>query len=425
MAKRPTEKNSNPKSSPKRTKESRKRIAERLKRPRRLSKEAKVRVKETRKLLKRGRKALDEQIVLKIRAALDSVIQARRSKEPRLVAESLEELEPLVEAHLARYRKGALREYSESIGLAVLFALMLRAFVVEAFQIPSESMVPTLLVGDHLFVNKFVYGVRIPFTRFDIINFSEPDRGDVVVFVFPLREVRTEWQMSLIMQQIEHEFMTGESRDFPQSLEEVGLGDEVDEWGTPYRFEPQAADSDPRYLLTSAGPDLSFGTSDDLTNLNTAIGPSEGGRRCVGDTIPDEERDYIKRVIGIPGDRVRIENNHLFVNDVRIEHDVIDLDPPARDSRYGMVVTQAIEQNEDVEYTIQYRGRMPDFEEITVREGHIFVMGDNRNNSSDSRCWGQVPIENVKGEALFIFWSSGSEDGFLHNRWERMLNGVD
>lgn len=425
MAKRPTEKTSNPRSSKKSTQESRKRIAQRLKRPRHLSKEAKIRVKEAQKLLKRGRKALDEPIVLEIRAAVDSVAQARRSKEPRQVAESLETLEPLVETHLARYRKGVFREYSESIGLAVLFALMLRAFVVEAFQIPSESMVPTLLVGDHLFVNKFVYGVRIPFTRFDIISFGEPDRGDVVVFVFPLNEVRTEWQMSLMMEQLEREYMNGESRDFPQSLDDVGLGDEVDEWGTAYRFEPQEGESEPRYLLISAGPDVSFGTSDDLNNLNTAIGPSAGDRRCVGETIPDEERDYIKRVIGVPGDRVRIENSHLFVNDVRIEHELFESDPPARDSRYGMLVSQAVEQIDDAEYTIQYRGRMPDFEEITVREDHIFVMGDNRNNSSDSRCWGQVPIENVKGEALFIFWSSGAEDGFLHNRWERMLNGVD
>jgi signal peptidase I len=88
-------------------------------------------------------------------------------------------------------------------------------------------------------------------------------------------------------------------------------------------------------------------------------------------------------------------------------------------------MVRAVERLGDAEYVVQYYGAVDDFEEITVRDGYIFVMGDNRDNSSDSRCWGQVPVENVKGEALFIFWSGGSEHGFLGNRWNRMLNGVE
>ena len=94
-------------------------------------------------------------------------------------------LDEVMDDHLSFARKSTLREYAESIGVAVAVALLLRAFVVEAFQIPSGSMIPTLEVGDHIFVSKFSYGLSIPFTDIKILQYSQPKRGDVIVFKFP------------------------------------------------------------------------------------------------------------------------------------------------------------------------------------------------------------------------------------------------
>src|SRR5262249_56244417 len=111
----------------------------------------------------------------------------------RNTAEVLERMRKAIAAldegmdeHLGFARKSTMREYSESIGVAVAIALLLRAFVVEAFQIPSGSMIPTLEVGDHIFVSKFAYGIGIPFTDRKILQVTHPKRGDVIVFKFPM-----------------------------------------------------------------------------------------------------------------------------------------------------------------------------------------------------------------------------------------------
>ena len=85
-------------------------------------------------------------------------------------------------------KKGTVREYVESLGLAILVALTIRAFGIEAFKIPSGSMIPTLSIGDHIFVNKFIYGLRIPFTKYKFIKVHEPKRGEVIVFIYPVDE---------------------------------------------------------------------------------------------------------------------------------------------------------------------------------------------------------------------------------------------
>src|SRR5439155_15472210 len=94
-------------------------------------------------------------------------------------------LDDAMDAHLSKARKSTVGEYSESIGVAVAVALLLRAFVVEAFQIPSGSMIPTLEVGDHIFVSKFSYGLVVPFSNKKIFEFRHPSRGDVIVFKYP------------------------------------------------------------------------------------------------------------------------------------------------------------------------------------------------------------------------------------------------
>src|SRR5688572_19459159 len=100
--------------------------------------------------------------------------------------QALNKLDEKMDEHLSFARKSSAREYAESIGVAVAIALLLRAFVVEAFQIPSGSMIPTLEIGDHIFVSKFSYGIGIPFTYKKILQFGSPKRGDVIVFRYPL-----------------------------------------------------------------------------------------------------------------------------------------------------------------------------------------------------------------------------------------------
>lgn len=391
--------------------------------PRRIYRDAKHRDRDTRKLLRRARKTLAEKHAAKVRDALDAMNSARRDKDASACQSAVEQLEPLVDTHLARYRKSAFREYSESIGLAVLFALMLRAFVVEAFQIPSESMVPTLLVGDHLFVNKFVYGVRIPFTRYDVIDFGHPRYGDVVVFIFPVEEVRTQVMLRTIMRRLEEARRASVDQAYPEDLAAIGMGSEEDGWGSRYRFERTNARA---YALRSAGPDETFETPDDITNENTALRPLRlGERNCITPENEAEAKDYIKRVIGLPGDRVRVQDSVVYVNDVALQSRPHPGGAHVQADRFGRAPMLRIERHEDAEYVVQHHGALADFDEVVVREGYLFVMGDNRDNSSDSRCWGQVPIDNVKGEAMFLFWSGGDGGGFLGNRWGRMLNTVE
>jgi signal peptidase I len=188
-------------------------------------------------------------------------------------------------------RKSVLREYVEAIVIAVILALFIRTFVVQAFKIPSGSMKPTLLVGDHILVNKFIYGIKIPFTDKTIINLGKPKREDVVVFKYPL----------------------------------------------------------------------------------------------------DTKKDYIKRVIGLPGDKIELANKQLHINGK-----VID-DPHASYSVYG---------------------NLRNFGPITVPAHHLFVMGDNRDESSDSRVWGFVPYAYLKGKAFLIYWSWDREHFGV--RWSRI-----
>jgi signal peptidase I len=182
-------------------------------------------------------------------------------------------------------RKSVFREYAEAAIIAIILALFIRTFVVQAFKIPSGSMKPTLLVGDHLLVNKFLYGVKLPFIHKTIIPIGEPKRGDVIVFIYPV----------------------------------------------------------------------------------------------------DKSKDFIKRVIGLPGDEVKIVGQKVYINEKFYE------DPYGVYSGDAEPLARALEKNS--------------FDPVTVPEGHLFVMGDNRNHSYDSRFWGFVPLSNVKGKAMIIYWS--------------------
>ncbi len=195
-------------------------------------------------------------------------------------------------------RKSKVREYAEAIAIAVIIALSIRAFAVDPFKIPSGSMKPTLQVGDHILVNKFIYGVKVPFIRNTLIPVSEPKREDIAVFIYP----------------------------------------------------------------------------------------------------QDRSKDFIKRVVGVAGDTIEMKDKKLLINGKPYQdpHGVY-LDP---------VMIPGSMQPRDT------------FGPIRVPKDHIFVMGDNRDYSLDSRFWGFVPLRDVLGKAFLIYLSWDSDRTAV--RWSRL-----
>lgn len=196
--------------------------------------------------------------------------------------------------------KSIAREWAEAIIVALLLALFIRTFFVQAFKIPSGSMLPTLQIGDHLLVNKLLYGIRVPIVGKRYFDFFAPERGDIIVFVFP----------------------------------------------------------------------------------------------------EDPAKDFIKRVVGIPGDVLEIREKKLFRNGQMVD----DGDEPY------------------AQYLDQSQNKVPrdNWGPETVPEGNVFVLGDNRDRSYDSRFWGFVPFENIKGKAVVIYWSWDGEETWV--RFNRIGN---
>ncbi len=181
-------------------------------------------------------------------------------------------------------------EYAKAIGTALIFALIIRTYIVQAFKIPSGSMIPTLLIGDHILVNKFLYGTQIPFSDKKILAIEQPNRGDIIVFKYP----------------------------------------------------------------------------------------------------EDLSKDFIKRVIGVGGDIVQERNKVLFVN--------------------GKPLSEPYVQHTDD--SINSMEPRDNFGPYLVPVGKLFVMGDNRDQSYDSRYWGYVDLKLVRGKAMIIYWSWDSTKNF-------------
>lgn len=194
-----------------------------------------------------------------------------------------QEPEPVVK------KKHIVREYAESIIIAVLLALVIRTFVVQAFKIPSGSMEDTLAIGDHILVNKFIYGTKIPFTDKRVLTVRDPKRGDVVVFEYP----------------------------------------------------------------------------------------------------EDPSKDFIKRVVGLPGDVVEGRDKKVYVN--------------------GKPYENPHEVHKEKEVIPKAQNPRDNFGPATVPAGSYFVMGDNRDRSYDSRFWGFVNNDKLKGLAFIKYWSWDSE----------------
>jgi len=200
---------------------------------------------------------------------------------------------------MASKSRSVLREYVEAALWALVLTLFLRAFVIQAFRIPSASMQDTLLIGDFLFVNKFEYGPKIPFTHIRLPGLRAPRRGDVIVFQFP----------------------------------------------------------------------------------------------------QDPTKDFIKRCIATGGETLEVRNKQVYVDGKPLrESYAIHSDPSVRPAGYD------------------YRDY---FGPVTVAKGQMFMMGDNRDNSNDSRYWGQLEMDLVKGRAMFIYWSWDGERNWP--RWNRIF----
>jgi signal peptidase I len=196
--------------------------------------------------------------------------------------------------------RSTLREYVEAALWALVLTLFLRAFVIQAFRIPSESMRDTLLVGDFLFVNKFEYGPKIPFTNVRLPGLRSPQPGDVIVFQFP----------------------------------------------------------------------------------------------------QDPSKDFIKRCVAAGGQTIEVKDKQVIVDgEPRDEPFAIHTDPNVRPAGYDF---------------------RDNFGPFTVNAGELFMMGDNRDNSNDSRYWGTLDMDLVKGRAMFLYWSWDSERSWP--RWNRLFN---
>ncbi len=207
----------------------------------------------------------------------------------------------------ATFRKSTAREYFESLVVAVILALFVRTFGFQAFKIPTGSMEPNLLVGDHLLVNKFIFGPSSGRVERALLPMRDVERGEVLVFKFP----------------------------------------------------------------------------------------------------EDPERDFIKRVIGLPGETIELRSQTILINGAPL------LEPYAR---------YTLPRFDDDDGSQDPRRR---YGPVTVPAGHYFMMGDNRDDSEDSRYWGFLPREYVKGRALFIYWSFERTGGFLAGtRWGRLLHQI-
>ncbi|HEX7124640.1 MAG TPA: signal peptidase I [Thermodesulfobacteriota bacterium] len=231
-----------------------------------------------------------------------------------------------VEPQSAVRAKSQFREILEAVVVALLLAAVVRVFVVQAYKIPSRSMVPTLLVGDHILVNKFIYGIKIPGTDYRLPGLRAPRRGDVVVFVPP----------------------------------------------------------------------------------------------------DDPNRDFIKRIVGVPGDTIEVRAKKVYVNGKPSDQEAhaIHVDERPVEEPGDRIMTAV----RDCEFPRPGSDVFRDwFGPCTVPPEHYFMMGDNRDQSQDSRFWGYVPMKDIRGKAFVIYWSWDWEDRgpiWQRVRWGRLGDGI-
>jgi signal peptidase I len=360
---------------------------------RRVRKEAAALVREARAALslKRGLrgKAGD------LESATAAVEKGLAGKDLGQVRAGLPVLDALVDELIKRPPKSTTRDYVESIGAAVLIALALRAFVIEAFKIPSSSMYPTLEIGDHIFVNKFIYGVRIPWTNLKLFELRGPRHGEVIVFMQPCQPER-----DYIKRVVALAGETVEVRCNVVYVNGKALPSELTD-GEGCRYEDRAEGSSKweekkcsRYRETVDG--LEYDTYHDPER------PLHDSMRSSGELKAGGNKDFPEKTEPPACPLVKTPNDG----------------GPAENQLPGRYV--------ELPGARARRSECEPHRHYVVPEGHVFVMGDNRDNSNDSRFWGSVPIENIKGKALFIWLSYRDWDplNWSEIRWDRIGNFV-
>ena len=229
-------------------------------------------------------------------------------------------------------REPAIVEYARSFFPVILIVLLFRSFLAEPFKIPSGSMMPTLLVGDFVLVNKFAYGLRVPVLNTKFLAVGEPKRGDVFVFIYP------------------------------------------------------------GYTCTVDGREV------------------HSMKSCNQPIVPVTKTNYIKRVIGLPGDTIAYHNKTIYVNGEEVAQNYIGPYVGAGSEGRRMAGAAVREENlTSVQHQILQAPWSGEEGEWKVPAGHYFAMGDNRDNSEDSRYWGFVPEENLVGRAFVVWmnWDDG------------------
>ena len=318
-----------------------------------------------------------------------SVEEALKSKDNATVRRQLPVLDALVDELVKRPTKSTARDYVESIGAAIMIALALRAFVVEAFKIPSASMYPTLEIGDHIFVNKFIYGVRIPWTTTKLFELNGPHRGEVIVFIYPCDPDR-----DYIKRVVALSGQSIEVRCNVVYVDGVAVPSVVSDSDTSYMDYDDKGDSwfkrsTSRYAETVG--DKQYFTFHDTER------PEREKLLAAGTLTEGDARDF----------PLRSNPPNCSMSE--------DLAKGIGAQTLGKIVQDKSESEAKV---------CEPREHYIVPPGHVFVMGDNRNNSNDSRVWGSVPVENIKGKALFIWLSYEKFDPFHFWKKTPGLDGI-
>jgi signal peptidase I len=359
--------------------------------------------KEARLLVRSARAALAVKKGLRGKAgdletATGEVESGLAAKDLQKVRRGLPTLDALVDELIKRPPKSTMRDYVESIGAAVLIALALRAFVIEAFKIPSSSMYPTLEINDHIFVNKFIYGIRIPWTDTKLFEWRGPKRGEVIVFKQPCEPERDYIKRVIALEHDTVEvacsvvYVNGKPVSSTLLDPIVEHDDYLDETSQTWKLEQRS-----RYREVLDGN--VYETFHDVER------PENDATRAINPAaLADKDRLRSR----FPEELLRTCSNHGGPG-------------PRRDVAAQQPGTLIQTQPQD-----PVRPCDP-FRQYVVPEGHVFVMGDNRDNSNDSRVWGSVPLQNIKGKALFI-WLSYKTWHPLHwgeMRWSRIGSFVD